>query len=312
MNTCHLQEFLLFAKELNYSSAAKKLFITRPTLTDHLNELESELGCKLISKGQGRPALTPAGARFVQTANKLVKEWEDVCEEYQGMAENLLVVTIAATNLPWLETLLYKARRSIAGKYPSKRIDIVTDAGALSTLDALESHANDIVVTGCKSYLSKGDGSPLLEGVCGFKIRTETINLLMTQGNPLFEADSLKAEDLDGATLVLPPDIYQGYLRDGVIERFASRGARITLRTFEFKDHFEYFTYDFGEAFGVVPTTLIPRFGINEREECRTFLLEDLVLSTDFIAAFRKEFVETENGRLLYEEMKKLAEEDGD
>lgn len=60
MNTRYLKEFLVIAEELNFSAAAKRLYTTRPTLSEHLAELEDELGCKLVERGRGKPALTPA------------------------------------------------------------------------------------------------------------------------------------------------------------------------------------------------------------------------------------------------------------
>lgn len=55
MNTRYLKEFLVIAEELNFSAAAKRLYTTRPTLSEHLAELEDELGCKLVERGHGSP-----------------------------------------------------------------------------------------------------------------------------------------------------------------------------------------------------------------------------------------------------------------
>ena len=68
LNTRYLKEFLTFSREMNFYAAAKQLFITRPTLNEHIAELESELGCALVEKSKGKAALTPAGKRFVKTA----------------------------------------------------------------------------------------------------------------------------------------------------------------------------------------------------------------------------------------------------
>ncbi|MEG0270974.1 MAG: LysR family transcriptional regulator, partial [Clostridia bacterium] len=109
MDTRYIREFLVFATELNYSTAAKKLYITRPTLSEHIKELEDELGCELVGKHQGKAALTPAGKRFVQTGARLVDSVQDIIDEYRALSDNLLIVTIAQTNLPWLESIIYKA-----------------------------------------------------------------------------------------------------------------------------------------------------------------------------------------------------------
>lgn len=308
MDTRYVQEFLVFAAELNYSNAAKRLFITRPTLSDHIRELEDELGCELVGKRQGKAALTPAGRRFVQTGAKLVETVQGIVDEYQALANNLLTVTVAQTNLPWLESLLYKARHAVQEAHPEKKIDIVTANGPLSTIDALYEQANDIVVAGRKSYVPEKENSVISKGLQGFKLCTEEIKLLMTQDNPLFKKETVYAADLDGSTIMVPPDIYQGYLRDGVIERFEEHGARVTLQTMSFSDHFEYFTYDFQEMFGIVPTTLMPRFGIGEREECRAFSLADMPFKTEFYAVYTDEFATSENGALFVSEMKRLAE----
>lgn len=71
-----------------------------------------------------------------------------------------------------------------------------------------------------------------------------------------------------------------------------------------FRDHAEYFAHDFGCAIGVAPDTLVPRFGLDRRPGLRLFDLDDMDFSTDFIAVFRDEFVESPHGRVLFDEMK--------
>ena len=56
-----------------------------------------------------------------------------------------------------------------------------------------------------------------------------------------------------------------------------------------------------------MPATLVPRFGINLRTDCRIVELDDLSFITDFYAVFREGFLATENGRLLFDTMRYLA-----
>ena len=307
MNTRYLEVYLVLAEELNYSAAAKRLFITRPTLSEHVAELEGELGCALGGHG-GRPQLTAAGRRFVDTARNLLASWEAVAEEYRSLEDNLLTVTVSATNLPWLEDVLLQARRTIGEKRPAAKIDIVTDSGPLATVDALDGHANDIAIVGCKSFSEEGLRQ-LTEERPGFVLTSEATHLFMTADNPLFARERLCAADLDGACLLLPPDVYQSYERDAVADHFAEHGARVTLKTMPFRDHYEYFAHDFGRAIGIAPDTLVPRFGLDRRANLRLFDLEDMEFSTDFIAVFRDEFVATPKGRTLFEEMRSIARE---
>ena len=308
MNTRFLEEYLVFSELLNWTVAAERLFTTRPTLTDHIRSLETELECQLVANAQGRPALTPAGRRFTRSAKEVLEHWRSTCKEYRTMANNLLTVRVASSNLPWLETILYKARRSIQERHPYKHIEIIPAHGTMTSVEALKEGACDIAVAGFKSYLDES-ARPMPEGVCGFILDTERIRLLMTQENPLFDQAKIRAADLDRATFVLPPDIYRSWMRDGVEGKFAERGAHVTLRTLDFSGHTEYFTYEFGQMFGIVPTTLVPRYGIDAREEYRTFDCVDLPLETRFYAVCPSEFAASENGGLLFSEMRKIAAE---
>ena len=140
MNTQYLKEFLVFSEELNWTVAADKLFTTRPTLVDHMRCLEAELECKLIasSQRQPRPELTPAGRRFTRTAKELLDHGDSTRVEYRELADNLLTMHVASSNLPWLETVLYKARRAIQERHPYKRIEVVPVSGARSSIEALD------------------------------------------------------------------------------------------------------------------------------------------------------------------------------
>ncbi|MDR1422602.1 MAG: LysR family transcriptional regulator [Coriobacteriales bacterium] len=309
MNAQHLREYLVLVDELCYSTAARKLYISRPTLKTHLKELEEELGCLLVERRTEQIALTMAGRRFVQRAADLLAHIDEVIAEFQTLSQNLITVTIASTNLPWLESTLYKARQNIRKRYSQKQIEIVSVNGPLSTLSALSEAHNDIVVTGYKSYLAEHERPILPKGMQSFWLQREEIKFLMTQENPLCTRVEVRARDLDGHTLIVPPDLYEAYARDGVCERLAAQGAKVQLELADVDDHFEYFNYDFEEKIGIVPTTLIPRFGIDEREEYCTFSLLDFPLYTDFFAVYNEEFAATEGGGLLIEEMKAIIQE---
>ena len=233
----------------------------------------------------------------------MLGQWDEVVDEYRDLSDNLLTVTVSATNLPWLEAPLLRARHRIAEKWPEGKIDIVTDNGPLATVDALGERKNDIVVVGCKNFSEAGHRL-LTKEHPGFVLNAETTHLFMAEDNPLFGRDTIHATDLDGAVLLLPPDVHQSYERDGVANRFAVNGARVTLKTMPFRDHAEYFAHDFGCAIGVAPGTLVPRFGLDRRPGLRLFDLDDMDFSTDFIAVFRDEFVESPHGRVLFDEMK--------
>jgi LysR family transcriptional regulator, cyn operon transcriptional activator len=59
-----LQYFLAVAESLHFSKAAEKLFVTQPTLSHQLAELEAQIGTSLFDRSGKAVLLTQAGEIF--------------------------------------------------------------------------------------------------------------------------------------------------------------------------------------------------------------------------------------------------------
>lgn len=71
MTTQQLQCFLRVAERLNFTKAAEELYLSVPTVTHHIQNLETELGTKLLIRTSRKVQLTPAGVSFYQDANEI-------------------------------------------------------------------------------------------------------------------------------------------------------------------------------------------------------------------------------------------------
>jgi DNA-binding transcriptional LysR family regulator len=120
MTLRQLEVFLAVAREKSFSLAAKKIHSSQPTLSEHVSELESELGKQLFfRRGRRRVvAVTEAGRVFEQFAERAVSAVEGARQalaELDGLAHGSLL--IGASTTPGL----YVLPRIIAGfrtKYP--------------------------------------------------------------------------------------------------------------------------------------------------------------------------------------------------
>lgn len=65
------------ANEKSISQAAKKLFISQPSLSQSLQRIEEMLGIKLFNRCSGRLTLTYIGERYYQIACQILKIYED-------------------------------------------------------------------------------------------------------------------------------------------------------------------------------------------------------------------------------------------
>lgn len=82
----HLKYFLVLAEELNFSRAAKRLFISQPPLTRQIHQLEEELQVQLFVRTHKGVELTEAGRHFIAEAEKIVS-FADASIERTRMAE---------------------------------------------------------------------------------------------------------------------------------------------------------------------------------------------------------------------------------
>lgn len=73
LDTHRLRVFLIAAKTLNFSIAAKKLHMTQPSVSQHIHALEQQVGAKLFIRSGHKLCLTEAGVVLIPLAEKLVK-----------------------------------------------------------------------------------------------------------------------------------------------------------------------------------------------------------------------------------------------
>lgn len=71
----HLKEFVVFARHLNFTAAAKALAMTQPGLSNHIAQLEKELGAVLVHR-DAPVRLTPAGFALLKGAQSVLAEYE--------------------------------------------------------------------------------------------------------------------------------------------------------------------------------------------------------------------------------------------
>ncbi len=72
MNIERLREFVCLAKNLNFTAAAQRLYISQSVLSRHISAMEQELGVKLFIRNQQRVRLTAQGKAFLPDAERII------------------------------------------------------------------------------------------------------------------------------------------------------------------------------------------------------------------------------------------------
>jgi DNA-binding transcriptional LysR family regulator len=86
MNFLNMKYFIVTAEELSFTRAAKRLFITQQTLSEHIAKLERYFGTKLFDRNPP-VTLTPAGASLYKHALFLVQYQQQAEREIQDVVD---------------------------------------------------------------------------------------------------------------------------------------------------------------------------------------------------------------------------------
>ncbi|MGM1046776.1 MAG: LysR substrate-binding domain-containing protein [Bacillota bacterium] len=90
MDIRKLHYFIAVAEELHFSRAAEKLNMTQPPLSQQIQDLEKELGVKLLERNKRQVRLTPAGAVFLEEAKMILSQLERSIKTTQLTSQGII------------------------------------------------------------------------------------------------------------------------------------------------------------------------------------------------------------------------------
>ena len=124
MTLTQLNYTLAVAEEGNFTKAAKKCFVTQPTLSMQVQKLEEELTIKLFNRNTKPISLTPIGLKVIEQAKVILKEakrMDDVVTSEKGIIGGDFRIGIIPTVMP---TLLPLFLSTFIKKFPKVNLKI--------------------------------------------------------------------------------------------------------------------------------------------------------------------------------------------
>lgn len=82
MTLTQLHYLMVIAENHSFNKAAEQLYVSQPSLTSAMKELEKELGITLFYRGGRGVTLTGDGAEFLLYAKQLYGQYENILEKY--------------------------------------------------------------------------------------------------------------------------------------------------------------------------------------------------------------------------------------
>lgn len=162
MDFRQLEAFVNVAKYKNFSKAGKALFLSQPTVSLHISNLEKELSVLLFDRTSKEVNLTPAGSEFLNYALDMInmknKAIHHVVQTNQSITGSIHISTTLTPNL----TLLPNAIRIFRDIHPEVRFTIEEKPSTL-ILEDICSLSSDIGIVGMKVENERFITTPLFE-----------------------------------------------------------------------------------------------------------------------------------------------------
>jgi len=200
MEIRQLKYFVQIAKDQNFTIAAKQLFITQPTLSWTVKQLEEELGVKLfVAKGK-KLVLTAEGEELLQHANYLLNEHQKVVELFQSRKD--LLSGHINVGIPTLFGAYFfmNSIMTFMEKYPKIKVTM-HNFGSIAIQEMVEAGTVEL---GIVSYLFPSNTLDVIE----LPNATYPIVVVASKKHPLAAKSSLTFADLKSAGFIL---LSEGY-----------------------------------------------------------------------------------------------------
>ena len=147
MDLKQLEAFVHVIIEGSFSKAAKKLYLTQPTISAHIGALERELDCQLILRKPKEALPTEAGEDLYGYAVQMLDLRSRALSQLRGRAVDLRgVISIAASSIPH-QYVLPGIMTAFRGQYPDITFSVLSFDSA-GVVDAVSRGRADVGMTG--------------------------------------------------------------------------------------------------------------------------------------------------------------------
>jgi DNA-binding transcriptional LysR family regulator len=188
-----LEIFVKVAELGSFSRAADALFLTQPTVSEHVRALEDSLGVQLLDRlGRGTTP-TRAGTLLLGYARRMLalsREAAQAIEQFQGCVSGEL--TIGGSTIPG-EYVVPELIGAFRGKYPDVRISLLI--GASREVQAwVEDGRVEIGVVGAAPSSRAIEGRPLM---------ADELVVVVGAEHPWATRDTVSLEDLKAEPMIV-------------------------------------------------------------------------------------------------------------
>ncbi len=194
MDLDQLHTFLEIVRLKSFSKAAQTCYRTQPAISAQVRQLEQELNTQLFERFGSRISLTTAGRIFCQYAEQILdarRRAQDAINELEHTPRGELVIAANEATCIYVLPAVFSEYRK---QFPNVQLLVERSYGS-RIVEALMDNVADFGITQMPVQERK---------VQAVKIHSDEIKLVVPEGHPLAEKQTVTATELVGSPLLLP------------------------------------------------------------------------------------------------------------
>lgn len=193
MNIQQLRYVVAIANSGTFREAAEKMYVSQPSLSISVRDLEKELGFKIFRRTSSGTFLTRRGMEFYEKSQELVKGFDIFQNQYANPEEEKDEFSIASQHYDFLPPTI----TAFSERYPDYKNFRIFESTTVQILDEVAQGHSEIGII----YLNNQNKKGIMQRV--EKLGLEVIELIpfhthiyLREGHPLAQKDELVMEDL--------------------------------------------------------------------------------------------------------------------
>ncbi len=193
MELRELKYFLAVAREENITKAAEYLFITQPSLTRQIQNMEAEVGQPLFIRAGRKMVLTEAGQLLRKRAEEIIELYEKAEREWLNLSDDVNSEVYIGGGESYGMNILMDVISDMRKSYPDIKVNLYS-GDIVDVSERLDKGLIDFGLLMQPADLSKYENIRL-----PYKDRW---GLIMHKDHPLAQKEYIVPEDLSGVPVV--------------------------------------------------------------------------------------------------------------
>ncbi|VSN49116.1 LysR family transcriptional regulator [Streptococcus pneumoniae] len=193
MNIQQLRYVVAIANSGTFREAAEKMYVSQPSLSISVRDLEKELGFKIFRRTSSGTFLTRRGMEFYEKSQELVKGFDIFQNQYANPEEEKDEFSVASQHYDFLPPTI----TAFSERYPDYKNFRIFESTTVQLLDEVAQGHSEIGII----YLNNQNKKGIMQRV--EKLGLEVIELIpfhthiyLREGHPLAQKEELVMEDL--------------------------------------------------------------------------------------------------------------------